>query len=584
MVAGLDLALAIRPVQDQSRGNVLVQAKGIHFLTACDAVAEAGQVISSYLAQSPANDGSGNLPPHGAAGRLAVLGERYTVTYRLVHGVLLALVTLPSASAFLCLEALDAVHRVVAGLLRGSALTPAKVAVRFPEIYAALDDLLSLGLDRLPPGFRHAPLDDRVRLSMPVSTTDAKRQFRRLVKGARGGGASEAGSVAGDEAMHAAEEAAAAAAELNGRTSPLEGVSFAIPPDALPPPPLRALRRAPARAPVVVEQQQPVGAPPPAFEGAVPDAPPPAAEPEPAPAAAAEDEWAMFGAEDGSGRPVTGDLGTENEKKAEAAPVAPTASDEDVMESLQLVEVWRARAAGGAIVEAGVEGCVRRRLAPYGLDGTEFAVLGPRPGPLPTAVTAACLRAAGVHPVHTQTAGGGEGGGGAHPSWRAAFARTPVDCRYLRYRLPAVATPPPLEADLRLLPGAPGTALCVLRYVASPHLPPPGLLDLVADVALPRGARVARASRHVLVRPDAGEARLALPVLAPGEAGVLSLALELAPGSAEALAPPAASLTFTGPPGGTLSGTRLLVGLERTEERAGAPGKCLLFGKLEVRP
>lgn len=158
-------------------------------------------------------DRSGDLPPHGAAGRLAVLGERYTVTYRLVHGVLLALVTLPSASAFLCLEALDAVHRVVAGLLRGSALTPAKVAVRFPEIYAALDDLLSLGLDRLPPGFRHAPLDDRVRLSMPVSTTDAKRQFRRLVKGARGGGASEAGSVAGDEATHAAEEAAAAAAE-----------------------------------------------------------------------------------------------------------------------------------------------------------------------------------------------------------------------------------------------------------------------------------------------------------------------------------------------------------------------------------
>ena len=88
MVAGLDLALAIRPLREQTKENVLVQAyvlwgggrrdrrsflvlhyetwffiafsfcrKGIHFLTACDAVSEAGVSLNSLLDRSTVLDG-----------------------------------------------------------------------------------------------------------------------------------------------------------------------------------------------------------------------------------------------------------------------------------------------------------------------------------------------------------------------------------------------------------------------------------------------------------------------------------------------------------------------------------------------
>lgn len=126
------------------------------------------------------------------------------MTYRLAAGVLLLLVTPPGASAYVCAEVLDAATRALAFCLgKASHLTPGGVAARFPEVYAALDELLAGGADRLAPGFRHAPLDDRLKLTMPVSAADAKRQWRRLMKNTRGGDAASAagdGSQAGDDA------------------------------------------------------------------------------------------------------------------------------------------------------------------------------------------------------------------------------------------------------------------------------------------------------------------------------------------------------------------------------------------------
>ena len=240
--------------------------------------------------------------------------------------------------------------------------------------------------------------------------------------------------------------------------------------------------------------------------------------------------------------------------------------------SLQLVETWHGRVAGGQLVEAGVEAAVWRRLAPYGLDRTDFRLDARGAAP----VTLACLRQVAINNAYSTAVEPPEGAAAAAPSWTAMFARAPVDVRYLRYHLPAVAIPPPLEADLRMLPGSNGSALCVLRWVAAPSLPAPGLFDVLIDLALPHGVVLVAASQAIAWRPDTCQARLALDALAAGEAGTLCLSLQVAELHG---AVATATLTFTGPVGATLSGARLEVGLDRGNA---LPGQSVFFGRLEV--
>lgn len=129
-----------------------------------------------------------------------------------------------------------------------------------------------------------------------------------------------------------------------------------------------------------------------------------------------------------------------------AAPGLPAITDKDVKDSLQLTEVWRAVVAGGAILRAGVEGGVRRRLAPYGLAAARFRLL-----PAPAGVVNACVRVAAMNRDFAQQLGGSSaaaagaqatpaeaaaqaaGAGADEGGFLAKFTHASVGCCYLQY-------------------------------------------------------------------------------------------------------------------------------------------------------
>ena len=134
-------------------------------------------------------------------------------------------------------------------------------------------------------------------------------------------------------------------------------------------------------------------------------------------------------------------------------PALPAITPADIKASLQLTEVWRAEVAGGAIVRAGLEGGVRRRLAPYCLAAAHF-----RLQPAPAGVVNACLRVAAMNRDFAEqlqpgaaAAGAGEAAAGsgqqgaaaaaatggqadaAEDGFLARFTQASVGCCYLQY-------------------------------------------------------------------------------------------------------------------------------------------------------
>lgn len=102
---------------------------------------------------------------------------------------------------------------------------------------------------------------------------------------------------------------------------------------------------------------------------------------------------------------------------------------QDVRASLQLLEVWRAEfGSGGQLAQAGVEGCVRLKLAPYGLARARF-----RLRPAPSSLVNACLRAALLNAQYAERRALGAGESG-DAGFSAGIARAPVGCAYLKYR------------------------------------------------------------------------------------------------------------------------------------------------------
>ncbi len=136
---------------------------------------------------------------------------------------------------------------------------------------------------------------------------------------------------------------------------------------------------------------------------------------------------------------------------APAAPALPVVTEKDVKDSLQLTEVWRAEVAGDKVLRAGLEGGVRRRLAPYGLAAARFRLL-----PAPADMTNACLRVATMNRGFAEVVGGSAsdssssvppyGGsdsaaaapgsgedGSAGGTFLAKFTQASVGCCYLQY-------------------------------------------------------------------------------------------------------------------------------------------------------
>ncbi|KAL4458498.1 hypothetical protein ABPG75_013363 [Micractinium tetrahymenae] len=644
-VAGLRLAVVLRA---QNGANLLIQTHGVSGRGAQDATNEVAATIAKFSAAGGKGniDGTGDNPPGFGAGQLSAVQGLYCVTYRLVNAVYAMVVALPGANVFLCMQLLDAVAKVLVGVAKGVDVTPDKVVKRYTEVYLLLEDLLATGLSTLPPAFMHSSATSERLLVLPTSAADAARRFRRMVRGGGRGGTAfapakpiedkEAGKGASADptpppvpetpSSRGGQQFSSAYAD------PLGAVAFDIPPDALPAPPARAAvaRRAPTAAPLGAPLRP--TPPPPAFKGALEEeaakVPPAEAEgfgafgevemleaqkaaaPAAAAAAVEPEGWAQFGeGEEVAAAPA------EAAPAAPAAPALPVATEKDVKDSLQLTEVWRAEVAGGEVMRAGLEGNVRRRLAPYGLAAARFRLL-----PAPAGVVNACLRvaamnrdfaevldasvssgsaAAGGSASSTAAAAAGgstssEGDGSAGGAFLAKFTQASVGCCYLQYSLPAVACPPPLQAALLTVPGSdpakPGSwqGLVVLRYAASPALPA-SLLDVAVDLNVPpEAASLLRVSPAAQWSREGCQLRWALPRIAPGATGELRAVFGCKAGVVPAAATAAlarqaeARLLFSARPGRSLSG----VGFQVAAAEDGAPfqpAHVQCFGELTVR-
>jgi hypothetical protein len=157
-----------------------------------------------------------------------------------------------------------------------------------------------------------------------------------------------------------------------------------------------------------------------------------------------------------------------------------------------------------------------------------------------------------------------------------------------------VARPPPLQAQLLVVPGShpskPGgwQGLVVLRYVASPHLPG-SLLDVVVDLNLPpEAAALLRVAPAAQWSRDGGQLRWQLPRIPPGGSGELRAVLGCKAGVAAAAATAAlqrqaeARVLFSVRPGSSLSGVGFEVSAPEPDSQY-MVGHAQCFGELTVR-
>lgn len=318
-------------------------------------------------------DPSGDLPPNLALGQIPVLKGHFLVTYRLVSSVLVMLISESHTNAFMRLRLLDAAAKILVGASKGVDVTTSSLTRRYADVHSLLGNLLVKGLAELPPAFIHTSATDEKLVAVPLSASDAARRLKRLAGGGGKGSVFVPEKQTRDEmdvdpVVMPLPETPTKGSDGRSFTAeiadPLNEVEFVVPADALPPPPARAfgaMRRPPA-PPAVKRRKESL---PKVFAGAVEEEVVEAEGTEEEKPAPVPKEWtADFGNQEGLSK-----------REEDGEPKKPTVTLDDLRESLHLVETYRGEVRGGMLVRAGVEGCVRRKLAPYGLLSAQFRVL-----------------------------------------------------------------------------------------------------------------------------------------------------------------------------------------------------------------
>ena len=514
----------------------------------------------------------------------------------MVHSILVMLISEPTANAFVCLRILDASGKVLVGACKGVDVTPERLSKRYADVHSCLGGLVAGGLVALPPAFTHSSGTDGKLLAVPLSSADAARRLKKI-QGVPGSGKAftpeKSGSGKNEPTPMPMPETPA---KKDGKQfsvdggDPLRGVEFHIPDDALPPPPARAMGA--KRRPPAPPQTAPLVAPT-AFKGAVEEEP---TGPEAAEGFGAFGEVELMEAEkqENEEEMKSGELETEG--IAEPEPSGPSISVKDLQESLQLVEMYRGEVVAGRLHRAKIDGAVRRRLAPFGLETAKFRLL-----PADTLVTNVCLQIAARNTAHASEADDGYG-------FTARLTGAPMDCSYIKYALPSVACLPPLQVDLAVAPQS-GTGksiptslgwegLVILRYVSNPDLPGP-LLDVIVEVDLPPELGVlVKTSPSAQWSPDECRLKWNLGKIVPGGSGIARAVVAAKPGTGFDRAEAAlkeettARVVFTGWPGKSLSGAGFEVAMPRDKESKEEKenkeeyhkGRAVWFGEMTVKP
>jgi len=467
----------------------------------------------------------------------------------------------------------------------------------------------------LPVAFVHSSATEERLLAMPTSAADAARRLRKIM----GGGAKESAFVTaaglnkdgedGDGTANGtdkdiedstappppapetptAEQVAALDVRERMVSDPLAGVSFTLPPDALPPPPPRAASSVVPK----VKRRFPttIIAPPNIFSGAVEED---------------EDEDVDMQKQDGEGvGEEDGDWAEFAEEEAVAIAAAaeleedvkpvkpPDISPEDLIQSLQLVEVWRAEVKGDTVIKAGGHGLVRRRLAPLSIYKAKFKLTSPPQskilgGRFSSEAVDACLLLSKINPeltiVHYLNDNGNEEGssnrGPESGEFSARLQGTPMECTYLTYTMPASVCPPPLTAQLLVVQGDSGgrerawRGAVVVRYaVGSDTALPKGLLDLVIDVdmAPDAGGDIVKCSPAAEWCPNQCRLRWNVGKVEAGGSGEVKVVMSAGKTATAERATVAlkerttAKVSYSARPGKTLSGVGFEVGLPEAD-------------------
>ena len=409
-------------------------AETIHILTRHVATAANGAPITTL-------DSSGDAPPNVALGQLSVLQGRYIVTHRMINAILVLVIADPSTNPFTRLRLLDACGKVLVAACKGVDVTPERLSKRYADVFMFLGSLVSGGLVALPPAFIHAAATDERLVSKRLKKMMASEKEKEKKKGnqPKFGVGDKPTDLSTDTAtpLPMPDTPSKSSARKNNEYSlnsgdPLRGVDFHIPADALPPPPARAVgaKRRPPAPPVAGPPATTTAA---VFKGAVDEdaenKAPPEAEGFGAFADQGDDVAAAAAAAAAAEKEKEGweaAFVEEEAAKGEAEDKGP--SIEDLKDSLQLVEIYQATVGGGVLKSARIEGAVRRRLAPFGLESARFRIL-----PSPTLVVNACLQMAARNSVHASEPDTTTSTTSSSYGFTAALTGAPMDCSNCKY-------------------------------------------------------------------------------------------------------------------------------------------------------
>ncbi|KAF8065809.1 hypothetical protein HT031_002869 [Scenedesmus sp. PABB004] len=126
--------------------NLLVQAHGLDVKAVTQAAVEAAAVLEGDLPSSiELLDTGVGFQSSLACGHLRVLGDRYAVVYRLLHQVLVVVVSAAGANVFSSLNLASGVSRLLVAEAKTVELTPERVLKKYAQVYLSVDALVSRG-------------------------------------------------------------------------------------------------------------------------------------------------------------------------------------------------------------------------------------------------------------------------------------------------------------------------------------------------------------------------------------------------------------------------------------------------------
>lgn len=446
MVAGLEVAIVLRAKHGPT---LMVQTRGVDVKSAVEASGEVVELLASHANRQHDDDGTGDNPPGYASGDMAAANSMFRVVYRLVGQVYVMAVAPATRNVFFSTQLVNsAVHNLCRLYkARGDQLSVDLFTPRFPEIYLAISALLANG---------GQAKSAKLVASKNVDTISS--ETTKTIKQLKRGMANPVARLLGKGPRAVLPEAAPMYVDsrlLAQEVDPLTTVSWALPPDALPPLPYVALETQSAAPAVGWDMAgyrlQPLS---------------------PTASEVAEEEAKM--GELGPQEPINGEMWSKIPDGQR--PFAPGIDDDDFpatpsgSKGLWLEELWRCHVVGKSIMQAGTLGTVLG-TAPLTKDHLK-TVFRLRQATEATVALQKCIEAAAVDEAVTVRQEGWHESGCHVAAFDSTFGmELPV---FMRYTLPAVVLPPPIQVRFAALLSEPAEGkkrrrlMMLLRYIVRP--------------------------------------------------------------------------------------------------------------------